>query len=1493
MKTKTNQSILKARLLTAGVIVLFAVSLAALSASLTGTNAPRVENASATAVFPIGENEEALAAEKAAAEKAIAAAVGDQQTRQEPAPARKAAPSYRPQSPLGALTGVLNIPGDYPDLAAAIADLNASGVGAGGVTLNVIAGNPQSAPAGGYVVGGAGSLVLTTTSAADQVLIEGNGNTITAPTPQASGNLNDAIFKLIGADYITINAFVMQENAANTTTTAGTNNMTEWGVALLYVTATDGGQNNTISNNAITLNRTYQNTFGIYSNSTHTATAVTTSATATGAAGGNHNLRVYGNSIGNVNNGIVVVGPTGAADANTGIDIGGAGGAQANAITNFGTTGTFSAYANVSGTVNGILVRNSIGFNVSFNTVTSSVGGTTAGTLNGIQIPAASATPTTTFTNTINSNIISLQSAAATGAMNGISYPSGSASTTSTLNVNGNNFNTFGHTVAASGTITFITVTSTNRATSISNNTFTNISVNTTGSVTFISNSMTAPANGTKDINNNSIVTSFTKTGAGGTITLFTDNGSDPATVVANNNNNNFSNITVTGATSIAGWSQTNGGAPAKNIMGNTFSNWTGGISSITALSSNFGGNNVLVSNNTISNITYSPTATLTTLTGISIGASNNGASQTYSNNTVSGLTSNGTGGQVIGILGGSTLITTLNINNNTVSGITSASTTGVVVAGIFNQNTGPTVNIFKNKVYDVMCSPGAVLGINSTAAAATNTINIYNNLVGRLYAPTSAFFQAARGLLLQSAVAATFNVSFNSVYLDGTTPTQTYCVYIGGATANVPNVNPRDNIFFNNVTSSNGPTLPQTVYFRLGTTTATNLASTANKNLLYAGTPAADHLIYVDGAVNLLTNPQQTLGDYQAFVAPRENFSITGDPLFLNTTIGANANFLHISNASPAFQTGTPIAGITDDYDGDLRHPCTPDIGGDEVMSYAGPAVANVTIMKTADSSTVIFGNQVGFVVKLTNTTANPALGLTVSDNLPAAPGVNWTIDAGATDSGWSVVGAPPNQSLQYSPTTLAGNTMTQAHVVSATTVATCGSTLNNTASFSITNGCPGADSGQASASIVVIGGGGPTTALSQGWESGLGSWTTVNNTTGGTPANTAWTIRPNPYTSPNATPVTFNSFGGSNFILSNADFGGSGTLVFTILQSPSFSTVNYTTLNLSYRHYYRFLSATEAFVEVSTDGGANWTTLKSYTSTQGTPTAFVADSVNMDAYVGQSDVSVRFRYQDGWSWYWAIDDIVVSGNQTVQPCPAPLMATGAVSRKNHNGVDHDINLPLSGNSGIECRGPSTTANPANPINPYQIIFSFANDVTVDGSTTPPPSAATLALEPGGTGTVSGITVDQTGPGSTVTVDLAGVSDVQSITLTLDNVSDGSNAGDIEVNMSVLIGDAQGIGNYSVGAGDISFVKGEASPGTVDSTNFRADLTVNGSINAGDISAVKGKSGNGLLPQGKCYTTLTCTGTYVRTDCTDCLVGLGAGSWKRDSDGSCFTTCP
>ena len=361
----------------------------------------------------------------------------------------------------------------YTTFALALAAINGGTVHTGTITCKVGAGYTETATAGGFSITATGTVSTPIT-----IVKSGTGTNPTFNAGVGTTTTTDAIIKIIGGDYITIDGFSLLESAGNTTTTT----QVEWGIALLYATATNGAQNVTIQNNTITLNRTNANTFGIYSNSTHTATAVGVSATATGTGGGNSGSRIYSNTISNVNQGIVIVGPTAAADANTGIEIGGS--SLGNSITNFGTT-TTASYINVSGTVNGILVRNSNGFTISNNTITSSVGGTTLGTLNGIQVPAASNAPTTTFTNNINSNTISLQSGLAAGGIVGISYPSGSASATSVLNVNSNNFATFGHTVAgASGTITFITVTSTNLTTSISSNTFTNMSVNTTPALT-------------------------------------------------------------------------------------------------------------------------------------------------------------------------------------------------------------------------------------------------------------------------------------------------------------------------------------------------------------------------------------------------------------------------------------------------------------------------------------------------------------------------------------------------------------------------------------------------------------------------------------------------------------------------------------------------------------------------------------------------------------------------------------------------------------------------------------------------------------------------------------------------------------------------------------------------------------------------------------------------------------------------------------------------
>jgi hypothetical protein len=92
--------------------------------------------------------------------------------------------------------------------------------------------------------------------------------------------------------------------------------------------------------------------------------------------------------------------------------------------------------------------------------------------------------------------------------------------------------------------------------------------------------------------------------------------------------------------------------------------------------------------------------------------------------------------------------------------------------------------------------------------------------------------------------------------------------------------------------------------------------------------------------------------------------------------------------------------------------------------------------------------------------------------------------------------------------------------------------------------------------------------------------------------------------------------------------------------------------------------------------------------------------------------------------------------------------------------------------------------------------------------------------------------------------VPLTNVANAQKIVITLFNVRDGTNLGNVSIPMSVLTGDTTASGD--VNASDISQTKSQS--GTVASaTNFRQDVTVSGSINSSDVSLVKSKSGTAL----------------------------------------------
>ena len=169
-------------------------------------------------------------------------------------------------------------------------------------------------------------------------------------------------------------------------------------------------------------------------------------------------------------------------------------------------------------------------------------------------------------------------------------------------------------------------------------------------------------------------------------------------------------------------------------------------------------------------------------------------------------------------------------------------------------------------------------------------------------------------------------------------------------------------------------------------------------------------------------------------------------------------------------------------------------------------------------------------------------------------------------------------------------------------------------------------------------------------------------------------------------------------------------------------------------------------------------------------------------------------------------------------------LLLTGAVSRKTQGGAGtFDINLPFSGEPGVECR--SSGGN-------YTEVFTFDNNV-VSGS----------AAVTGGTGNVSG---SPTFSANTMTVNLIGVTDVQRITVTLTNVTDTFSQvlPSTAVSTNVLIGDVNG--NKTVNATDVALVKSQVGQ-AVTGSNFREDVNADGSLTTSDVALTKSHVGDGL----------------------------------------------
>jgi len=192
-------------------------------------------------------------------------------------------------------------------------------------------------------------------------------------------------------------------------------------------------------------------------------------------------------------------------------------------------------------------------------------------------------------------------------------------------------------------------------------------------------------------------------------------------------------------------------------------------------------------------------------------------------------------------------------------------------------------------------------------------------------------------------------------------------------------------------------------------------------------------------------------------------------------------------------------------------------------------------------------------------------------------------------------------------------------------------------------------------------------------------------------------------------------------------------------------------------------------------------------------------------------------------WSFYEISSARPISSlTPTPTPNPFPVQLVSTASRFEHGAAGtFDVNLPLNGPPGVECR--RTMGEPGS----YTMVFTFRRPLN---------SVSSASI-------TSGIAnIDDSGIGfdpREYIVNLINVANAQNITVTLNFVQDSEgNTGDaVDGEMSILIGDTGDNGN--VGSADVSEVKAQLGQ-PVTAMNFRDDLNHDGVIDGNDVDIVK-----------------------------------------------------
>lgn len=512
----------------------------------------------------------------------------------------------------------------------------------------------------------------------------------------------------------------------------------------------------------------------------------------------------------------------------------------------------------------------------------------------------------------------------------------------------------------------------------------------------------------------------------------------------------------------------------------------------------------------------------------------------------------------------------------------------------------------------------------------------------------------------------------------------------------------------------------------------------TASGNFSF--TVRADGACPATASGTLLVNANST-------IALTSSASTTTQTVCVNSAV-SNITYQLGAGATGATVSGLP-AGVTGSYNSTSK-----------VYTISGSPTATGSFNYTVTTTGPCVNNQLGGTI---NVTANATLSLSSASGTDAqtvcmnTPITNITYAVGGSGTGGSVSGLPSGVSGSYAAGVI---TIEGSPSVSGTfnfTVSTTGPCVTPSASGTlIVNAAPTNLSVSPNASTICSGSTVDFTASAD-----IVALTNVaSENFNGTPSVTVtgsssnssgqeWTKENNGSSVNGVQAFTSPNGGGIEVAMTAVTLCFSGTCsanTNTTMTSSAFNTTALSSATISWAHAYKQgASGSSGVVQISLDN-TNWTTLKTYTSNQGTASAFATDNVTLSAtYLNKTGVRIRFVFVSsisvgffgsGNSW-WAVDDLSINGNVP------PNFSWSANTASPANGLPSGASTASAANANITVNPTETTEYTLTAVNPVTgcSASSLLSTITVSPNSTISLSAGSNNQTICSGGTISPIT--------------------------------------------------------------------------------------------------------------------------------------------------------